>query len=206
MNKKFNAKQLTLLGLMTALLLLMSFTPLGYLNIGPLAITFNVIPVAVSALALGPVGGLIAGSVFGLTSFLQAIGVGGAAMAKRGEFWLTVHSRVDFYEPAYLMDALTAQTWPERCEGRDIRCFRSYRLLRHGLRRCVLKYAFLHVRTHPAFRADRVHAGLDQRPKHSAVRLRVRRRQCRVRDALVHRHHRRRRQCPLKSRVYSNTR
>ena len=51
MNKKFNAKQLTLLGLMTALLLLMSFTPLGYLNIGPLAITFNVIPVAVSALA-----------------------------------------------------------------------------------------------------------------------------------------------------------
>ena len=59
MNKKFNAKQLTLLGLMTALLLLMSFTPLGYLNIGPLAITFNVIPVAVSALALGPVGGLI---------------------------------------------------------------------------------------------------------------------------------------------------
>ena len=60
----------------------------------------------------------------------EAIGVGGAAMAKRGEFWLTVHSRVDFYEPAYLMDALTAQTWPERCEGRDIRCFRSYRLTR----------------------------------------------------------------------------
>ena len=80
MNKKFNAKQLTLLSLMTALLLLMSFTPLGYLNIGPLAITFNVIPVAVSALALGPVGGLIAGSVFGLTSFLQAIGVGGVSM------------------------------------------------------------------------------------------------------------------------------
>ncbi len=63
----------------------------------------------------------------------EAIGVGGAAMAKRGEFWLTVHSRVDFYEPAYLMDALTAQTWPERCEGRDIRCFRSYRLT-HGRR------------------------------------------------------------------------
>lgn len=33
-----------------------------------------------SALALGPVGGLIAGSVFGLTSFLQAIGVGGVSM------------------------------------------------------------------------------------------------------------------------------
>lgn len=33
-----------------------------------------------------------------------------------------------FYEPAYLMDELTARTWPEQCEGRDIRCFRSYRL------------------------------------------------------------------------------
>ena len=58
----------------------------------------------------------------------ERIGVGGAAMAKRGEFWLTVHSRVDFYGPAYLMDELTARTWPEQCEGRDIRCFRSYRL------------------------------------------------------------------------------
>lgn len=27
----------------------------------------------------------------------EKIGVGGAAMAKRGEFWLTTHSRVDFF-------------------------------------------------------------------------------------------------------------
>ena len=79
MNKKFNAKQLTLLGLMTALLLLMSFTPLGYLNIGPLAITLNVVPLAVAAVALGPAGGLICGCVFGLTSFLQCLGVGGSS-------------------------------------------------------------------------------------------------------------------------------
>ena len=78
MNKKFNTSQLVLLGLMTAILLLMAYTPLGYLNIGPLAITFNVIPVAVAAITLGPVGGAI-GSVFGLTSFLQCIGVGGTS-------------------------------------------------------------------------------------------------------------------------------
>ena len=30
------------------------------------------------------------------TEHAERIGVGGAAMAKRGEFWLTVHSRVDF--------------------------------------------------------------------------------------------------------------
>ena len=58
----------------------------------------------------------------------EKIGVGGAAMAKRGEFWLTTHSRVDFFSRAYLMQELTAQTWPERCDGRNIRCFRGYRL------------------------------------------------------------------------------
>ena len=77
MKSKFNVKQFTLLAMLVAVLLLMAFTPLGYLNIGPLAITFNVIPVAIAALALGPVGGLIAGSVFGLTSFLQCLGIGG---------------------------------------------------------------------------------------------------------------------------------
>ena len=66
MNKKFTTSQITLLGLMIAILLLMAYTPLGYLNIGPLAITFNIIPVAVSAITMGPVGGAIAGAVFGL--------------------------------------------------------------------------------------------------------------------------------------------
>lgn len=71
--------RLTVLGLMVGVLLLMAYTPLGYLNIGPLAITFNMIPVAICAITLGPVGGVIAGSVFGITSFLQCIGVGGVS-------------------------------------------------------------------------------------------------------------------------------
>lgn len=79
MNKQLKTSQITLLGLMIAVLLLMAYTPLGYLNIGPLAITFNVIPVAISAIALGPVGGAVAGAVFGLTSFLQCIGIGGTS-------------------------------------------------------------------------------------------------------------------------------
>lgn len=78
-NNKFTTAQLTLLGLMAAILLLMAYTPLGYLNIGPLAISFNVIPVAISAVVLGPVGGAVAGAIFGLTSFLQCIGVGGSS-------------------------------------------------------------------------------------------------------------------------------
>jgi uncharacterized membrane protein len=79
MNTKTNTSQLVILGLMTAILLLMAYTPLGYLNIGPLAITFNVIPVAIAAITLGPVGGAITGAVFGMTSFLQCIGVGGTS-------------------------------------------------------------------------------------------------------------------------------
>ena len=72
--KKFTTSQLTVLGLMSGVLLLMAYTPLGYLNIGPLAISFNVIPVAVSAVVLGPAGGAVAGAIFGLTSFGQCIG------------------------------------------------------------------------------------------------------------------------------------
>ena len=76
MNKKLDVRALAILGLMTALLILFSFTPIGTIPIGPLSITLNVIPIAMAAIALGPVGGLVMGCVFGLLSFLQCIGVG----------------------------------------------------------------------------------------------------------------------------------
>lgn len=79
MKTRFKPRELTLLGLLTALLLVMSMTPLGYLNIGPLAITFNIIPVAIAAVALGPFGGAVVGGVFGITSFLQCLGIGGSS-------------------------------------------------------------------------------------------------------------------------------
>ena len=79
MKNGFKPRELTLLGLLTAVLLVMSFTPLGYLNIGPLAITLNMIPVAIGAIALGPTGGAILGGVFGMTSFLQSLGIGGTS-------------------------------------------------------------------------------------------------------------------------------
>ena len=76
MNKSFSVRALAIMGLMTALLILFSFTPIGTIPIGPLSITLNVIPVAVAAIALGPAGGLIMGCVFGLLSFLQCLGIG----------------------------------------------------------------------------------------------------------------------------------
>lgn len=77
--KKFDTRRLVLLGILAGLLLVMSYTPLGYLNIGPLAISLNMIPVAIAAVVLGPLGGGILGAVFGITSFLQCFGVGGVS-------------------------------------------------------------------------------------------------------------------------------
>ena len=73
---KFDAKSMVLLGLLTALVAVFSFTPIGSIPIGPLVITLNVIPVAIAAISLGPVGGAIIGGVFGMFSFLQCFGIG----------------------------------------------------------------------------------------------------------------------------------
>lgn len=70
---------LVILGLLCAIMIILSCTPLGYLNIGMLAITFNVIPVAIAAIVQGPSGGAIIGGIFGITSFLQCIGIGGSS-------------------------------------------------------------------------------------------------------------------------------
>ena len=79
MNSKYDTKRLVLLATLMGILLVMSYTPLGYLNIGPLAISLNMIPVAIGAVALGPSGGAILGAVFGITSCLQCVGVGGTS-------------------------------------------------------------------------------------------------------------------------------
>lgn len=64
--------RLSILALFTALILLMSFTPLGYLKTIGVEISFLMVPVAVGAALLGPVGGMILGALFGITSFIQA--------------------------------------------------------------------------------------------------------------------------------------
>ena len=58
------------LAIFVAIIILMSFTPLGYLKIFAVDITLIVIPVAVGAIVLGPTAGAILGFVFGMTSFV----------------------------------------------------------------------------------------------------------------------------------------
>lgn len=73
--KKPNVKLMTQLGLLTALVAILSLTPLGYLKVGIVSITFMTIPVAIGAIILGPKSGAFLGSVFGLTSFIQCFGM-----------------------------------------------------------------------------------------------------------------------------------
>lgn len=77
--KRVDTRRMVLLAMLSGILLIMSFTPLGYLNIGPLAISLNMIPVAIGAVALGPGGGAFLGAAFGITSCLQCVGIGGTS-------------------------------------------------------------------------------------------------------------------------------
>ena len=73
--KKLSTREFVLLALLVAILIV-----LAYVNIpqpAGLSITFNMIPVAIAAIAIGPAGGAILGGAFGIISFLQCFGICG---------------------------------------------------------------------------------------------------------------------------------
>lgn len=72
-NKKI--RQMVQLAILTAIVLVLAFTPIGYLRIGPMSITFLSIPVVIGAILMGPAAGAYLGCVFGLTSFAQCFGM-----------------------------------------------------------------------------------------------------------------------------------
>lgn len=73
--RRINTTFLTEMGLLIALILLLAFTPLGYIKTLGLEITLIVVPVAVGAVVLGPAAGALLGFIFGLTSFIQCFGM-----------------------------------------------------------------------------------------------------------------------------------
>ena len=70
-NTSSKVRETALTAVLAAIVLLMAFTPLGYLRVGPVSITFLVIPVVIGGMTLGPVRGGFLGAVFGATSFAQ---------------------------------------------------------------------------------------------------------------------------------------
>jgi uncharacterized membrane protein len=65
--------KLVQLAILTAVTILMSLTPLGYLPIGPVRISFLMVPVVMGAIVIGPAGGAFLGLIFGLTSFSTCV-------------------------------------------------------------------------------------------------------------------------------------
>ena len=76
-NRSTKTARMTLLAMLVAVLIVLAFVnipmPAG------LSITFNMIPVAVGAMALGIPGGMFVGGAFGLISFLQCYGIFGVS-------------------------------------------------------------------------------------------------------------------------------
>lgn len=62
---------LTITALLTAIIAVMAFTPIGFLRIGPLELTLIMVPVIIGAVTQGMAVGAFLGAVFGIVSFIQ---------------------------------------------------------------------------------------------------------------------------------------
>ncbi|MDP4132810.1 MAG: ECF transporter S component [Bacillota bacterium] len=100
-----NTKTLVMYALFTAIIVLMSFTPLGYLKTAFLEISFIMIPVAIGAVLMGPGAGAFFGTVFGITSFIQCFGLSqfGSVLLSINPFYTAILCLV----PRILMGWLT---------------------------------------------------------------------------------------------------
>ena len=87
--QKLNNKTIAVLGILIGLIILMAFTPVGYLRVGAVSISFLMIPVAIGAIAKGPWAGALLGTVFGITSFVQCFGMDpfGTYLASKNVFF-----------------------------------------------------------------------------------------------------------------------
>ena len=83
---------MTILAVLAALELIMALTPLGYLRVGAMSISFLCIPIAIGAITVGPTAGLVLGTLFGITSFVQCLGMDafGTAMFTINPFYTFV--------------------------------------------------------------------------------------------------------------------
>ena len=99
--RKVSTRTLVELALLTAIIVVMSFTPIGYLKTPIVEITFITIPVVIGAILVGPAAGAFLGGVFGLTSFIQCFG-----MSQFGAMLLSINPFLTFiicFVPRVLM-------------------------------------------------------------------------------------------------------
>ena len=71
--KMFSTRYLSEVALFVGIILVMKITGLSSIPVGPLVMTFTMIPIAIGSMLLGPLAGTILGAIFGLTSLYDAV-------------------------------------------------------------------------------------------------------------------------------------
>ena len=69
----FDARTIAEYAIFIAIIFVMRITGLGRIPIGPLYMTLTMVPIAIGAMLLGPLGGGILGMIFGFTSLYDAV-------------------------------------------------------------------------------------------------------------------------------------
>ena len=70
--KRVTTRTVAVTGMMLAVTLILMFTPLGLIPLPVVNLTTMQIPVVITALAVGPVEGLIVGAGFGIATLIRA--------------------------------------------------------------------------------------------------------------------------------------
>ena len=71
--KKTDVRKMAIIGVLAAISIMLSMTPLGFIPIGPTNATIMHIPVIIGAVLEGPLVGITVGAIFGATSLLRAL-------------------------------------------------------------------------------------------------------------------------------------
>jgi uncharacterized membrane protein len=69
--KKLEVRKMAIIGVLSAISIMLSMTPLGFIPIGPTNATIMHIPVIIGAVVEGPVVGMVVGFIFGAASLIR---------------------------------------------------------------------------------------------------------------------------------------
>lgn len=124
-NKRLNVKNMTQLALLIAVEMVMKAIGLGSVPVGPLYMSFLTVPIAVGAIIMGPMAGMILGGVFGFVSFMDAI-KGASVMTSSLLSVSPMHTFVLCFIMRVLMGACVGvvyQGMKRICKNSTINCF-----------------------------------------------------------------------------------
>ncbi|MGL5507909.1 MAG: ECF transporter S component [Paraclostridium sp.] len=71
--RSVNVRKMAVIGMLSAISIMLSMTPLGFIPLGPTSATIMHIPVIIGAIIEGPIVGASIGFIFGFTSFIRAL-------------------------------------------------------------------------------------------------------------------------------------